>query len=60
MNSYGVSLQHVLNPPTPHWGIIRKVGTIQRRLAWPLHKDDMLFRSGGPQGSQYLFCFDAL
>ncbi|EJD02467.1 uncharacterized protein FOMMEDRAFT_86808, partial [Fomitiporia mediterranea MF3/22] len=21
-----------------------KIGTIQRRLAWPLHKDDMLFR----------------
>ncbi|KAE9382835.1 hypothetical protein BT96DRAFT_845004, partial [Gymnopus androsaceus JB14] len=23
-----------------------KIGTIQRRLAWPLHKDDTLFRSG--------------
>ncbi|KLO10738.1 hypothetical protein SCHPADRAFT_803500, partial [Schizopora paradoxa] len=21
-----------------------KIGTIQRRLAWPLHKDDTLFR----------------
>ncbi|KAI0042329.1 hypothetical protein FA95DRAFT_1458598, partial [Auriscalpium vulgare] len=23
-----------------------KIGTIQRRLAWPLHKDDTLFQSG--------------
>ncbi|KAI6107022.1 hypothetical protein EV401DRAFT_2004943 [Pisolithus croceorrhizus] len=23
---------------------------IQRRLAWPLHKDDTLFRSGRPTG----------
>ena len=23
-----------------------KIGTIQRRLAWPLHKDDTLSRSG--------------
>ncbi|KAF8189870.1 hypothetical protein K438DRAFT_1592940, partial [Mycena galopus ATCC 62051] len=27
-----------------------KIGTIQRRLAWPLHKDDTLFRSGRPTG----------
>ncbi|KAJ3723748.1 hypothetical protein C8R42DRAFT_765124 [Lentinula raphanica] len=27
-----------------------KFGTIQRRLAWPLHKDDTLFRSGRPTG----------
>ncbi|RDX54109.1 hypothetical protein OH76DRAFT_1308923, partial [Lentinus brumalis] len=25
-----------------------KIGTIQRRLAWPLHKDDTLSRSGRP------------
>ncbi|KAF8950568.1 hypothetical protein BDZ97DRAFT_1186741 [Flammula alnicola] len=24
----------------------KKIGTIQRRLAWPLHKDDTLSRSG--------------
>ncbi|KIM82665.1 hypothetical protein PILCRDRAFT_70206 [Piloderma croceum F 1598] len=24
----------------------KKIGTIQRRLAWPLHKDDMLSWSG--------------
>ncbi|KAH7340149.1 hypothetical protein B0J17DRAFT_650112, partial [Rhizoctonia solani] len=23
-----------------------KIGTIQRRLAWPLHKDDTLVQSG--------------
>ncbi|KAI9070046.1 hypothetical protein FKP32DRAFT_1558553, partial [Trametes sanguinea] len=27
-----------------------KIGTIQRRLAWPLHKDDTLSRSGRPTG----------
>ncbi|KAJ6590374.1 hypothetical protein B0H10DRAFT_1830765 [Mycena sp. CBHHK59/15] len=30
----------------PLRGVIRKIGTIQRRLAWPLHKDDTLSRSG--------------
>ncbi|KAJ7124385.1 hypothetical protein C8R44DRAFT_783412, partial [Mycena epipterygia] len=34
----------------PLRGVIRKIGTIQRRLAWPLHKDDTLFRSGRPTG----------
>ncbi|KAF9649918.1 hypothetical protein BDM02DRAFT_3081414, partial [Thelephora ganbajun] len=29
---------------------IRKIGMIQRRLAWPLHKDDTLFQSGRPSG----------
>ncbi|KAI6143921.1 hypothetical protein BKA82DRAFT_948001 [Pisolithus tinctorius] len=44
-----------------------KIGTIQRRLAWPLHKDDTLFRSGRPTGLNiYLFilfpwfCFDLI
>ncbi|KAI0794257.1 hypothetical protein C8Q74DRAFT_1247617, partial [Fomes fomentarius] len=27
-----------------------KIGTIQRRLAWPLHKDDTLSWSGRPTG----------
>ncbi|KZV67504.1 hypothetical protein PENSPDRAFT_583826, partial [Peniophora sp. CONT] len=27
-----------------------KIGTIQRRLAWPLHKDDTLLQSGRPTG----------
>ncbi|KAI5823018.1 hypothetical protein K523DRAFT_255931, partial [Schizophyllum commune Tattone D] len=33
-----------------------KFGTIQRRLAWPLHKDDTLFRSGRPTGLN-IYCF---
>ena len=32
-----------------------KIGTIQRRLAWPLHKDDTLFRSGRPTGLNVYF-----
>ncbi|KIJ15744.1 hypothetical protein PAXINDRAFT_76331, partial [Paxillus involutus ATCC 200175] len=32
-----------------------KIGTIQRRLAWPLHKDDTLFRSGRPMGLNIYF-----
>ncbi|EKM83253.1 hypothetical protein AGABI1DRAFT_34820, partial [Agaricus bisporus var. burnettii JB137-S8] len=34
-----------------------KIGTIQRRLAWPLHKDDTLFRSGRPTGLNIYFIF---
>ncbi|KIP05509.1 hypothetical protein PHLGIDRAFT_74146, partial [Phlebiopsis gigantea 11061_1 CR5-6] len=35
-----------------------KIGTIQRRLAWPLHKDDTLSRSGRPTGLNiYFLCF---
>ncbi|KAI0073849.1 hypothetical protein K474DRAFT_1602614 [Panus rudis PR-1116 ss-1] len=32
-----------------------KIGTIQRRLAWPLHKDDTLSRSGRPTGLNIYF-----
>ncbi|TBU45391.1 hypothetical protein BD309DRAFT_831430, partial [Dichomitus squalens] len=32
-----------------------KIGTIQRRLAWPLHKDDTLSRSGRPTGLNVFF-----
>ncbi|KAI0354201.1 hypothetical protein OH77DRAFT_1549367 [Trametes cingulata] len=32
-----------------------KIGTIQRRLAWPLHKDDTLSRSGRPTGLDIYF-----
>ncbi|KAI0655895.1 hypothetical protein C8Q70DRAFT_402441 [Cubamyces menziesii] len=37
-----------------------KIGTIQRRLAWPLHKDDTLSRSGRPTGLNIYapFCSD--
>ncbi|KAI0041854.1 hypothetical protein FA95DRAFT_1500858, partial [Auriscalpium vulgare] len=30
----------------PFGDAYEKIGTIQRRLAWPLHKDDTLFQSG--------------
>ncbi|KAI0642026.1 hypothetical protein C8Q79DRAFT_986919, partial [Trametes meyenii] len=37
-----------------------KIGTIQRRLAWPLHKDDTLSRSGRPTGLNiYFVCCEA-
>jgi len=39
---------------------IRKIGTIQRRLAWPLHKDDTLFQSGRPSGLNIFFMFPPL
>src|ERR1700679_1002325 len=35
-----------------------KIGTIQRRLAWPLHKDDTLSRSGRSTDLNiYFLCF---
>ncbi|TFK29430.1 hypothetical protein FA15DRAFT_582079, partial [Coprinopsis marcescibilis] len=37
-----------------------KIGTIQRRLAWPLHKDDTLSRSGRPTGLNIYFPFFSL
>ncbi|TFL00813.1 hypothetical protein BDV98DRAFT_508338, partial [Pterulicium gracile] len=36
-----------------------KIGTIQRRLAWPLHKDDTLARSGRPTGLNIYFAFSS-
>ncbi|KAG2052812.1 hypothetical protein BDR06DRAFT_1055706, partial [Suillus hirtellus] len=41
----------------PLRGDIRKIGTIQRRLAWPLHKDDTLSRSGRPTGLNIYYSF---
>ncbi|KAI5828104.1 hypothetical protein K523DRAFT_207070, partial [Schizophyllum commune Tattone D] len=38
------------SPFVPLGVTYEKFGTIQRRLAWPLHKDDTLFRSGRPTG----------
>ncbi|ETW85387.1 hypothetical protein HETIRDRAFT_311073 [Heterobasidion irregulare TC 32-1] len=35
-----------------------KIGTIQRRLAWPLHKDDTLSQSGRPTGLNIYFVLD--
>jgi hypothetical protein len=34
-----------------------KIGTIQRRLAWPLHKDDTLSRSGRSTDLNIYFVF---
>ncbi|KAI0264653.1 hypothetical protein BC834DRAFT_826042, partial [Gloeopeniophorella convolvens] len=40
----------------PFGDAYEKIGTIQRRLAWPLHKDDTLFQSGRPTGLNIYFC----
>ncbi|KAI0264988.1 hypothetical protein BC834DRAFT_825722, partial [Gloeopeniophorella convolvens] len=41
----------------PFGDAYEKIGTIQRRLAWPLHKDDTLFQSGRPTGLNiYFYC----
>jgi hypothetical protein len=34
-----------------------KIGTIQRRLAWPLHKDDTLVQSGRSTDRNIYFTF---
>ncbi|KAI5829315.1 hypothetical protein K523DRAFT_198569, partial [Schizophyllum commune Tattone D] len=49
-------------PSVPFGVTYEKFGTIQRRLAWPLHKDDTLFRSGRPTGLNIYapFCPDLL
>ncbi|KAI0705115.1 hypothetical protein C8T65DRAFT_524552, partial [Cerioporus squamosus] len=45
---------HIALAPTsanvPFGVTYEKIGTIQRRLAWPLHKDDTLSWSGRPTG----------
>ena len=41
----------------PFGDAYEKIGTIQRRLAWPLHKDDTLFQSGRPTGLNIYFSF---
>ncbi|KAH9979719.1 hypothetical protein BJV74DRAFT_780003, partial [Russula compacta] len=41
----------------PFGDAYEKIGTIQRRLAWPLHKDDTLFQSGRPTGLNIHFYF---
>ncbi|KAI9062759.1 hypothetical protein FKP32DRAFT_1573515, partial [Trametes sanguinea] len=42
-------------PDVPFGVTYEKIGTIQRRLAWPLHKDDTLSRSGRPTGLNIYF-----
>ncbi|KAI0288876.1 hypothetical protein BC826DRAFT_915278, partial [Russula brevipes] len=44
----------------PFGDAYEKIGTIQRRLAWPLHKDDTLFQSGRPTGLNIYFVFALL
>ena len=39
----------------PFGDAYKKIGTIQRRLGWPLHKDDTLFQSGKPMGLHIYF-----
>jgi hypothetical protein len=39
----------------PFGDAYEKIETIQRRLAWPLHKDDTLFQSGRPTGLNIYF-----
>ncbi|TFK85182.1 hypothetical protein K466DRAFT_489326 [Polyporus arcularius HHB13444] len=43
------------SPSVPFGVTYEKIGTIQRRLAWPLHKDDTLSRSGRPTGLNIYF-----
>ena len=51
----------VLRTPPPvivPFGVTyEKIGTIQRRLAWPLHKDDTLSRSGRSTDLNIYFIF---
>ncbi|KIK69108.1 hypothetical protein GYMLUDRAFT_153050 [Collybiopsis luxurians FD-317 M1] len=45
---------HLSNVP---FGVTyENIGTIQRRLAWPLHKDDTLFQSGSSTELN-IYCF---
>ncbi|KZP23630.1 hypothetical protein FIBSPDRAFT_737202 [Athelia psychrophila] len=46
------------HPPNnvPFGVTYEKIGTIQRRLAWPLHKDDTLSRSGRSTDLN-IYCF---
>ncbi|KAI0322384.1 hypothetical protein OF83DRAFT_1049414 [Amylostereum chailletii] len=64
-------LQHTRRPNKMHFSVewsptspklfapfgvaYEKIGTIQRRLAWPLHKDDTLLQSGRPTGLNIYF-----
>ncbi|KAF8258381.1 hypothetical protein EI94DRAFT_1622704 [Lactarius quietus] len=55
MGSYGLPLYSRLILIAPFGDAYEKIGTIQRRLAWPLHKDDTLFQSGRPTGLNIYF-----
>ncbi|EPT01109.1 hypothetical protein FOMPIDRAFT_44930, partial [Fomitopsis schrenkii] len=52
---------HLSTSHVPFGVTYEKIGTIQRRLAWPLHKDDTLSRSGRPTGLNiYCYLFPSL
>ena len=53
MSSRGLRNRQLLI--APFGDAYEKIGTIQRRLAWPLHKDDTLFQSGRPTGLNIYF-----
>ncbi|CAN1161746.1 hypothetical protein LINPERHAP2_LOCUS24110, partial [Linum perenne] len=48
-----LSLSVLIVPP----GTSDKIGTIQRRLAWPLRKDDTHKSRNGPNFFCFCFCF---
>ncbi|KAH9987913.1 hypothetical protein BJV74DRAFT_773711, partial [Russula compacta] len=51
--AHGISIRPI--SIAPFGDAYEKIGTIQRRLAWPLHKDDTLFQSGRPTGLNIYF-----
>ncbi|KIL60982.1 hypothetical protein M378DRAFT_83102, partial [Amanita muscaria Koide BX008] len=57
IQNYVSHLQRSITKSVPFGVTYEKIGTIQRRLAWPLHKDDTLFRSGRPTGLNIYFVF---
>ena len=51
----GTQFANAVNVP---FGVTyEKIGTIQRRLAWPLHKDDTLLQSGRSSDRNIYFIF---
>ncbi|KAA1471280.1 hypothetical protein DENSPDRAFT_893395 [Dentipellis sp. KUC8613] len=48
-------LPNLATTSVPFGVTYEKIGTIQRRLAWPLHKDDTLSQSGRPTGLNIYF-----
>ncbi|KAI0367590.1 hypothetical protein BV20DRAFT_913509, partial [Pilatotrama ljubarskyi] len=55
MQNFVVPLPPPQGADVPFGVTYEKIGTIQRRLAWPLHKDDTLSRSGRPTGLNIYF-----
>ncbi|KAI0673073.1 hypothetical protein C8Q78DRAFT_940077, partial [Trametes maxima] len=55
MQVYALTTTSTIITNVPFGVTYEKIGTIQRRLAWPLHKDDTLSRSGRPTGLNIYF-----